>query len=74
MEEVEDGLASTDGGIKVDDATIVLLLLEVVTEWGFGAVVVPIVFDVDDDNDDDDDDDNKEGTIVDERTFLLILS
>ena len=71
MEEGEDGLASTDGGIKFDDATIVLLLLEVVTEWGFGAVVVPIVFDVDDD---DDDDDNKEGTIVDERTLLLILS
>jgi len=48
-----------------------------VTEWGFGAVVVPIVFDVDDD--DDDDDDNKEGTIldelsIDERTLLLILS
>jgi hypothetical protein len=47
-----------------------------VTEWGFGAVVVPIVFDVDDD---DDDDDNKEGTIldelsIDERTLLLILS
>jgi hypothetical protein len=45
-----------------------------VTEWGFGAVVVPIVFDVDDD-----DDDNKEGTIldelsIDERTLLLILS
>ncbi len=71
----DDGLTSTDGGIRVDDATIVLLLLEVVTEWGFGAVVVPIVFDVDDD-----DDDNKEGTIVDElivideRTGLLILS
>jgi hypothetical protein len=63
-------LASTDGGIRVDDATIVLLLLEVVTEWGFGAVVVPIVFDVDDD---------KEGTIfdelvIDERTLLLELS
>jgi hypothetical protein len=47
-----------------------------VTEWGFGAVVVPIVFDVDDD---DDDDNNKEGTIldelsIDERTLLLILS
>jgi hypothetical protein len=46
------------------------LLLEVVTEWGFGAVVVPIVFDVDDD---------KEGTIfdelvIDERTLLLELS
>jgi hypothetical protein len=55
--------------------TIVLLLLEVVTEWGFGAVVVPIVFDVDEA----DDDDNKEGTISDElvigeRTVLLILS
>ncbi len=76
MEEEEgaDGLTSTDGGIRVDDVTIVLLLLEVVTEWGFGAVVVPIVFDVDGD------DDSKEGTIFDElvvigeRTVLLILS
>ncbi len=71
----DDGLTSTDGGIRVDDVTIVLLLLEVVTEWGFGAVVVPIVFDVDET----DDDDNKEGTIfdelvIDERTLLLILS
>ncbi len=73
-EEGADGLTSTDGGIRVDDVTIVLLLLEVVTEWGFGAVVVPIVFDVDGD------DDSKEGTIfdelvvIDERTVLLILS
>jgi hypothetical protein len=71
----DDGLTSTDGGIRVDDVTIVLLLLEVVTEWGFGAVVVPIVFDVYET----DDDDNKEGTIfdelvIDERTLLLILS
>jgi hypothetical protein len=71
----DDGLTSTDGGIRVDDVTIVLLLLEVVTELGFGAVVVPIVFDVDET----DDDDNKEGTIfdelvIDERTLLLILS
>jgi hypothetical protein len=71
----DDGLTSTDGGIRVDDVTIVLLLPEVVTEWGFGAVVVPIVFDVDKT----DDDDNKEGTIFDElvidgRTLLLILS
>ncbi len=56
---VDDGLTSTDGGIRVDDVTIVLLLLEVVTEWGFGAVVVPIVFDADDEDD-------KEGTIFDE--------
>jgi hypothetical protein len=70
----DDGLTSTEGGIRVDDVTIVLLLLEVVTEWGFGAVVVPIVFDVDDG------DDNKEGTIFDEllvtaeQTVLLLLS
>lgn len=42
----EDGLASTDGGISVDDVTIVLLLLEVEVEWGLGAVVVPIVFEM----------------------------
>lgn len=66
----EDGLTSTDGGIRVDDVTIVLLLVDVVTEWGFGAVVVPIVFEVDEDN---------EGTIVDElivtgeQTVLLTL-
>jgi hypothetical protein len=68
----DDGLTSTDGGIRADDVTIVRLLLEVVTELGFGAVVVPIVFDVDDD-------DNKEGTIFDElvigeRAVLLLLS
>lgn len=73
----EDGLTSTDGGIRVDDVTIVLLLLDVVTEWGFGAVVVPIVFEVDEEDDVDDD---NEGTIVDElivtgeQTVLLILS
>lgn len=66
----EDGLTSTDGGIRVDDVTIVLLLVDVVTEWGFGAVVVAIVFEVDEDN---------EGTIVDElivtgeQTVLLTL-
>lgn len=54
--------------------TIVLLLLKVVTEWGFGAVVVSIIFEVDDDDDDD-----KEGTIFDEFiidvwALLLILS
>jgi hypothetical protein len=46
------------------------LPLEIVTEWGFGAVVVSIVFDVDD----------KEGIVfdellvIDERIFLLALS
>jgi len=60
-------LTSIDGGIRVDDATIVLLLLillllEVETEWGFGAVVVLTVFDVDDD---------REGTRVLERLVLL---
>lgn len=59
----DDDLTSIDGGIRVDDVTIVLLLLlEVETEWGFGAVVVLIVFDVDDD---------KEGTNVLERLVLL---
>lgn len=74
----DDGLTSIVGGIRVADVTIVLLLLEVVTEWGFGAVVVPIVFDVDEVVVDDDND-NNEGTIfdelvIDERTLLLILS
>lgn len=69
----EDGFTSTDGGIRVDEVTIVLLLVVVVTEWGFGAVVVPIAFAVDGDED-------EEGTIVDEwivcgeQTVLLILS
>lgn len=59
--------------------TIVLLLLEVVTEWGFGAVVFPIIFDVDEVDDNDDDGNDNKGTIfdelvIDERTLLLILS
>ena len=73
----EDGnLPSMEGGIRVDVVTIALSpSLGRVTEWGFGAVVVPIVFEVDEDNDDDD----NEGTIVDElivtgeQTILLIL-
>ena len=42
-----------------------LLPLATVTEWGLGAVVVPIVFEVDDDNED---------TRFVERPLLLVLS
>jgi hypothetical protein len=44
---------------------MVLLLLKVVAEWGVGAVVVLIIFEIDDD---------KEGTRFDERIFLPELS
>jgi hypothetical protein len=44
---------------------MILLLLKVVAEWGVGAVVVPIVFEIDDD---------KEGARFDERIVLPELS
>jgi hypothetical protein len=43
----EDGFAPTAGGTSVDEATIVVVAGVL---RGFGAVVVPIVFEIEDDN------------------------
>lgn len=68
----EDGnLPSMEGGIRVDVVTIALSpSLGRVTEWGFGAVVVPIALDVDDSREDT----RSDGLARGERTLLLVLS
>ena len=71
VDVADDGdLPSIDGGTRVDDVTIALLPLEIITEWGFGAVVVPIVFDVDDNREET----MLDGLVIEERTLLLVLS
>lgn len=63
-------LLSRDGGTRVDDVTIALLPLEIITERGFGAVVVPIVFDVEDNKEDT----KLAGLVIEEAAHLLVLS
>ena len=49
----DDFELTTEGGTSVDaEATMMLLLLEVETARGLGAVVVPLVFEVDEDDGD----------------------
>ena len=67
----DSSLPSMKGGIRVDVVTIALSpSLDRVTEWGFGAVVVPLALDVDGSREDT----RSDGLVRGERTLLLVLS